>query len=238
METRIKNKVIDINLNSTFDFWQSRVNNGDNLKTVLLNVDADDELIQYRNTRETNILKSILPSDAKITILDIGCGIGRWVDNLYDYIKEYDGIDYTEGFIKLAKDKYPQENIRFHNQSITNLDKSLLLKNYDLSIITGVCMYLNDTTLPELFTNLGKLTSGTVYIQESVSLTDERLTLDKFYSEDLHQNYSAIYRQPDEYKKLIQECCADFTIYKSGLLLDEETGARHETNAAYWILKR
>lgn len=57
METRIKDKHIDINIDSTIEFWQSRVENGINLKTVLLNVDTSDNMIKTRNLKECNILK-------------------------------------------------------------------------------------------------------------------------------------------------------------------------------------
>lgn len=238
METRIKDKHIDINIDSTIEFWQSRVENGINLKTVLLNVDTSDNMIKTRNLKECNILKSHLIQNKKYNILDIGCGIGRWAGNLFEHINTYNGIDYTKGFIDLASDTYKQDNIKFFQMSATNIDKSLLLDAYDLSIITGVCMYINDENLPQLFTTINNLTTETIYMQESVSLTNGRLTLDKFYSEDLKQTYSAIYRTKTEYEKLLSECCSGFEIISSGLLLDDETGKRNETNAAYWILKR
>lgn len=238
METRIKNKSVDIKINSTKEFWQTRVQNGYNLKTVLLNEDVNDSVIKNRNIKERNLVKSFLEPNKKYKILDVGCGIGRWVENLLIYIDQYTGIDYTEGFIKLAKNKYMQTNLEFIQMSATDINISLLLDNYDLSILSGVCMYINDKDLPNLFSTINNLTNKIIYLQESVSLAEGRLTLDKFYSNDLRQNYSAIYRTAPEYENLLLQYCTNFKLLSSGLLLDNKTGHRKETNAAYWILKR
>ncbi len=238
METRIKNKSVDIKINSTKEFWQTRVQNGYNLKTVLLNEEVNDDVIKNRNIKESNLVKSFLDPNKKYKILDIGCGIGRWVENLFIYIDQYTGIDYTDGFIKLAKNKYKQTNLEFIQMSATDINISLLRDNYDLSILTGICMYINDKDLPNLFLTINNLTNDIIYLQESVSLTEGRLTLDNFYSNDLRQNYSAIYRTIPEYENLLIQYCTNFKLLASGLLLDNKTGNRKETNASYWILKR
>lgn len=238
MKTRIKNKSVDIKINSTKEFWQTRVQNGYNLKTVLLNEEVNDDVIKNRNIKESNLVKSFLDPNKKYKILDIGCGIGRWVENLFIYIDQYTGIDYTDGFIKLAKNKYKQTNLEFIQMSATDINISLLRDNYDLSILTGICMYINDKDLPNLFLTINNLTNDIIYLQESVSLTEGRLTLDNFYSNDLRQNYSAIYRTIPEYENLLIQYCTNFKLLASGLLLDNKTGNRKETNASYWILKR
>lgn len=238
METRIKNKSVDIKINSTKEFWQTRVQNGYNLKTVLLNEEVNDDVIKNRNIKESNLVKSFLEPNKKYKILDIGCGIGRWVENLFIYIDQYTGIDYTDGFIKLAKNKYKQTNLEFIQMSATDINISLLRDNYDLSILTGICMYINDKDLPNLFLTINNLTNDIIYLQESVSLTEGRLTLDNFYSNNLRQNYSAIYRTIPEYENLLIQYCTNFKLLASGLLLDNKTGNRKETNASYWILKR
>lgn len=238
METRIRDKNIEITSDATKSFWQSRISKGYNLKSVLLNEDAEDNQILNRNTKESNLLKSFLDENKKYKILDIGCGIGRWVSNLHNFIEQYTGIDYTNGFIELAKNKYKQSNINFIQMSVTSIDLSALFSSYDLSILTGVCMYINDKDLPKLFSVINALTTQTIYLQESVSLTNERLTLKDFYSNDLKRAYSAIYRTIPEYESFLKNYCTNFKLVSKGLLLDTQTGEREETNAAYWILKR
>ena len=50
--------------------------------------------------------------------------------------------------------------------------------------------------------------------------------------------YNAIYRTKDEYDKIIARYLTSFKIMQTGLLLDNETGARKETNAQYWFLSK
>ena len=79
---------------------------------------------------------------------------------------------------------------------------------------------------------------GCIYLQESVSITGNRFTLNEFYSKDLKCTYSAIYRTKNDYDILITKQLNSIKILKTGLLLDEKTGAREETNAQYWFLKK
>lgn len=101
-------------------------------------------------------------------------------------------------------------------------------------------MYMNDEATVSLLNELSDLVAvnGIFYIQESVCLTDERLTLKDFYSQELQTYYSAIYRKISEYEDMFKKNLADFAVDTKGLLLDDGDGARSETNAEYWCLKR
>ena len=44
------------------------------------------------------------------TFLDVGCGIGRWAEDLSKITKKYVGIDYVREFINIAKAKYNNQN--------------------------------------------------------------------------------------------------------------------------------
>jgi len=122
--------------------------------------------------------------------------------------------------------------------SAVDITPDMFPAKFDLSLITGVAMYINDDELSKVLTTLNNLTTDIIYIQESVSLAQGRLTLNKFYSNDLKCNYSAIYRTIPEYAKMITDCCPDFEIKRQGLLLDRSNDKRSETNASYWVLKR
>ena len=174
-----------------------------------------------------------------LRILDIGCGIGRWAENLINNMDSYVGIDYSKGFIEYAKEKYKSnDSIEFYEMSLLDITNDLLSKKFDLIICTGVLMYVNDADLLNILANVKQMLGGYFYIQESISIMDKRLTLDNFKSEALNANYSAIYRTIPEYENLLLQYCTNFKILASGLLLDNKTGNRKETNAAYWILKR
>ncbi|MDR1257202.1 MAG: hypothetical protein LBJ86_05605, partial [Spirochaetaceae bacterium] len=84
------------------------------------------------------------------------------------------------------------------------------------------------------FTEKGSL----LYIQDTTSLLETRLTLKDFYSKELNTKYNAIYRTRDEYEILFEKYLSKFKIIKTELLLDKESGAREETNARYWCFKK
>ncbi len=236
MQTRVYADKIEIDNNSTKEFWENRANNINNLQTVLLGSDKTGIEQNTRNEHEKLIVESVVKQIQNPRILDIGCGIGRWAENLINQFDSYTGVDFSEGFINFASEKFANySNIKFYNNSILNLDKEILDSKFNFIICTGVLMYVNDSNIFDIFKAFRRVTPEYVYIQESISLMDVRLTLNQFESKDLKTNYNAIYRTKQEYEEYFKT--NKFDIIKTDLLLDNKSGAREETNAQYWILK-
>ena len=236
MQTRVYADKIEIDNNSTKEFWENRANNINNLQTVLLGSDKTGIEQNTRNEHEKLIVESVIKQIQNPKILDIGCGIGRWAENLINQFDYYVGVDFSEGFINFASEKFANySNIKFYNNSILNLDKEILNSKFNFIICTGVLMYINDSNIFDILKAFRRVTPEYVYIQESISLMDARLTLNKFESKDLQTNYNAIYRTKQEYEEYFKT--NKFDIIKTDLLLDNKSGAREETNAQYWILK-
>lgn len=240
MQTRVYADKIEIDNNSTKEFWENRASNINNLQTVLLGSDKTGIEQNTRNEHEKLIVESIVKQIKKPRILDIGCGIGRWAENLINQFDYYAGVDFSEGFIDYASKKFGKnENIKFYNSSILELDDTILSSNFNLIICTGVLMYINDANISKIFDFFKRIVSNHIYIyiyiQESISLMENRLTLNQFESKDLKTNYNAIYRTKQEYEEYFKT--NNFDIIKTDLLLDNKSGAREETNAQYWILK-
>ena len=240
MQTRIYADKIEIDNNSTKEFWENRANNINNLQTVLLGSDKTGIEQNTRNEHEKLIVESVVKQIQNPRILDIGCGIGRWAENLINQFDSYTGVDFSEGFINFASEKFANySNIKFYNNSILNLDKEILDSKFNFIICTGVLMYVNDTNLSKFFKTLKQMTNTcniqNIYIQESISIMDNRLTLNQFESKDLKTNYNAIYRTKQEYEEYFKT--NKFDMIKTDLLRDNKSGAREETNAQYWILK-
>lgn len=236
MQTRVYTDKIKIDNNSTKEFWENRANNINNLQTVLLGSDKTGIEQNTRNEHEKLIVESVIRQIQNPRILDIGCGIGRWAENLINQFDYYTGVDFSEGFIDYASKKFSDnKNIKFCNNSILELDDTILSSNFNFIICTGVLMYVNDSNIFDIFKAFRRVTPEYVYIQESISLMDARLTLNQFESKDLKTNYNAIYRTKQEYEEYFKT--NKFDIIKTDLLLDNKSGAREETNAQYWILK-
>jgi predicted TPR repeat methyltransferase len=84
-------------------------------------------------------------------MLDIGCGIGRWAYNLEPIIKAYDGIDFSEEFVKTAGAHFrDRDGIKFFCMPVTDIDTTKLREKYDIVITTAVSMYINDDDLYKL----------------------------------------------------------------------------------------
>ncbi len=239
--TRIYGEVADIDGNAVRSFWNTQAMKDSSLKSVLLGKDFAANSGILRNERECKIVKSFI-DDRKLKILDIGCGVGRWADNLQDNIEIYHGIDFSEEYVNASQNHFADKNnISFFCMSATAIDLSVLLPAYDLIIITGVLMYINDNDIAKTLTTCNHLlgNGGLLYIQESVSVMPTRLTLRDFESKDLETIYNVIYRTSQEYENCFKQFLPEFSFGdKTNLLLDKETGAREETNARWWFLKK
>jgi SAM-dependent methyltransferase len=157
-ETRVYGKIVDLDGGSVQDFWNAKAQKDDSLKSVLLGSDFAEDSGIRRNKRETDVLLRFLGGKKDITVLDIGCGIGRWAHNLKGRIKAYHGIDFSAEFIKSARKNFETDDrMRFFNMPAPKIDASALLNCYDLVIITGVAMYINDNDMEHLFYHAGKL---------------------------------------------------------------------------------
>ena len=240
-ETRIYDQSVNIDSGSVQSFWDSRAQKDSSIKSVLLGADFAENSGILRNERECQILCNHL-GEGKFTILDIGCGMGRWAKNLEPKIKLYNGIDFSSEYVKSASKSFETNSqISFFQMSATQLDLSILLNNYDLIIMTAVAMYINDDELSKVFSDINKhFNSSFIYFHESVSILPHRLTLKDFDSAELKSKYNAIYRTGDEYEDFFAQYLTNYQFDKdaTGLLLDKDTGARDETNARYWFLKR
>ncbi|MDR0603613.1 MAG: class I SAM-dependent methyltransferase [Bacteroidales bacterium] len=239
---RVYGNVVDIDSNAVQSFWDSKAEKDASLKAVLLGTDLAENSGVLRNERENRILHDFI-GERDVTVLDIGCGIGRWAHNLQSQIQVYHGIDFSEKFIQAAKKSFKNmPQCAFFQMSATEIDASVLLPRYDLVIVTGVAMYINDDVINRLFHSINRLTdaSSSIYFQESVSMLTTRLTLKDFDSVELKSKYNAIYRTSSEYEVYFAQYLPEYSFSSDriGLLLDKDTGAREETNAKYWFLNQ
>ena len=237
-KTRIYGDTADINDQKVKSFFNKRAVLN-NLNAVLLGNQKDSKHSDLRNEKEYSLLKYYFNNLKDFSVLDIGCGMGRWANNLKNEIKLYHGIDFSENFINNNKERFKDyKNLNFWVMSVSNIDLSKLNKTYDLIIICGVLMYINDDQINGIFNNIKTLNPHFIYIQESISILNDRLTLKDFYSKELDTQYNAIYRTKEEYESYFQNILPEYKIQNSNLLLDKETGAREETNAQYWFIKK
>lgn len=212
--------------------------------------DSNPEVAIMRNQEEVDKIVPLLNFKPDSCILDIGCGVGRWADNSLGYLSEagkYVGTDFCENVLDLAREKFKQDSrCEFYVSDIqgilNNLPKSLCINKFDIVIICGVLMYVNDVEIGECLNNICQLLSehGQIFIREPIAL-EERLTLDKFYSQECKDEYSAIYRSKSFYENKFKAAFLDNGIKckSEGFLYDEgKLNNRKETQVYYWVFEK
>lgn len=244
---RIKEQVTDIDYTETKKFFTKRAEKfqESNPYSVTMYQDNNPELVKERNKAETEKLCPKLQLSEKSRVLDIACGIGRWADAIEVGIDEYCGIDFSGELIEIANRRNKKDNFSFYEGSISEIDK-VLLKNgkekYNTVLMVGILMYLNDH---DLFLTLQATEKAceehaAVCIREPIGIS-ERLTLKDFFSEELQDNYNAIYRTREEIQKFLQKTFLEkgFSIAEEGFLFDEDAlNNRKETAQYYYVLRR
>lgn len=199
---------------------------------------SDKENVEKRHKEESELLLNKIDFENK-KILEIGCGIGRWAEVFHDKCDSYLGIDYSEDLIEIAKENYNYDNCHFQVLSASQLDIADLLVSapFDIVIITGVLIYFNDDTIKKMIKDLNSLCASnkTIYIRETLSFLETRLTLKDFFSENLEADYNAIYRTDDEFLDFINGINGNITIETDEIF--DELKNFTETGYKYFLIK-
>ena len=249
MEGRVYGDKVDIDYGDTLSFFESRGDGkglGSKYNYVLFQDDTPEVAVE-RDRQEKEKICSALDWEGGGTVLDIGCGIGRWGEAVLGKGWKYTGIDYSRKLLGIA-----EENLKGYGSMKTLLHGSFqefkvaLLKNgiagkFQKVFINGVMMYINDVDLEKGLEDVLEACGSKcqVYLKESMAAR-ERLTLDRFYSGSLSQDYTAIYRGTGEYKGRVGRHFVKngFVIKEEGALFEEGLRNRKETLDYYFILER
>ncbi len=245
---RIHKSVVNIDYGSTRRFFSQRAEAFEKVGKLSVTMYQDDnpDLAKRRDEHERSFITPLLGLTNDSKVLDIGCGVGRWGFHLIRQISLYVGTDFCPDLIEIAKKEaatnYKDLNIFFQTMSCTEMTAEKLIKKppFDLIIIAGVLVYLNDADCMNLLTLIPRFTSeqSTIYIREPVA-SENRLTLQNYFSSELNTNYNAIYRTEQEYFTFLSDTlfASGFKISNSGFLFPKELEKRTETKQRYYILK-
>ena len=243
-EKRIYGTVSDIDGKSVQKLFDERakITSGGEYVSVLLGDQNPDYAKQWNEFEKNTILPKLALSKNN-SFLDIGCGIGRWGESVIPLCKYYCGCDFSEEMIASAKQRIHFENANydFINCSFQQVSTKLQGKKFDRMIIAGVCMYINDSELKECFSSILPFIDdhAVLYLTETCAV-EKRLTLNSFWSEAMHSEYSSIYRTPQEYTAFHSVFFDNgFSVVEQGFLphLNKEKDYS-ETDRWYAILRR
>lgn len=215
---------------------------------VVLCADQAPEKVAAWTNFEVKERLPLLELTADSRVLELGFGTGRITKYLLQTASHYVGVDYVEAFVELVKKR---EDIRrtvetqFFHGSFEDLTEGRLPlpqnMKFDRFVIGGgVLVHINDEVLRQGLKKLVRFFTpkAVLYISEPIAL-EKRLTLNKFYSEELKDSYSAIYRTEKEYDELFAPFYeAGFQMAKSEEFFIDDIKHRKETRQWLFLLKR
>ncbi len=244
---RIMKYITDINYTETLQFFQKRAEkyNKENPYVVTMYQDNNPQMVRKRNQREVEVLLPFLSLDPESRVLDVACGIGRWNDALDKEIETYCGLDFCEDLIKIAKARHRDgKNVSFLVGSATDLEHILDVNRkgkFNRILMVGVLMYLNDADLRNVLNQVSHVAEkdAILCIREPIAIKD-RLTLKHFFSEELKDNYNAIYRTREELMNIFNDTLlsAGFHVENEGWLFGDSLNNRKETAQYYFVFRR
>lgn len=244
---RVTNEKLEISYDCTKEFFKKRANkyNMENPYAVTMYQDNNKELVKRRNLLEKEILKPYLHLSKDSKVLDIACGIGRWADDISSEISFYAGIDFSADLIEIAKKRNTKDNFFFYEGLATDI-KEISRNNghteYNTILSMGILPYLNDKDLASLFAQMEEVSAkkAIICLREPIAIK-ERLTLKEFYSDELADNYNAIYRTREELEDYLETYLIKkgFQIINRDFLFKEDAmNNRKETAQYYYVLER
>ena len=203
---------------------------------LLIGIYEDKETAEARNKEQCDLMIEKIDFSNK-KVLEIGCGGGRFSEFIHDKCAYYLGIDYTEEHIETANKNYDYENCKFQVMSATDIknDELLIEPPFDVVLISQVLLFINDSDLLKLMEEINKITSDEkqIFITETTA-HDSRLTLKDFYSEDLDEDYNAIYRTQEEFLEFFEKLNYN-ELETYDMFMD--TNVRKESHVISYILK-
>ena len=243
MKERVYGEKINIDTENTISFYNQRaktIKTREREYTTVLLGDKDPDFSVKWDAYEKQFILPKLKLTKEKVILDIGCGIGRWAEAVVGQCKEYYGVDFSSEMIAVAKENIKKENCHFYTMSLVDAlsDSKITARKYDIVLMTGVSMYINEEELIKCYHGLKRLAKRDTlfYFEESVGKI-ERLTLNHIWSEDLQDYYGAIYRTREEYKSLIRECMKEAEFIEEGYMNFLDKKEQSETSHWYAVLR-
>lgn len=233
-----------ISRKSVENFFKLRAEKSTSLGYVqaVIYQDKNPELAQARNIAEKSKLLPLLALQGTEDVLDVGCGTGRWADEILQRCATYLGVDLSSELISIAKDRFASSaKASFACMPAEEVSLDSIGRTFDVILSMGLFIYLNDDELLTTLKGYASVANSScrIIIREPVGVID-RLTLVEHYSEDLDQVYNAIYRTENELLELMKVSLLNegFKIVSSGDVYDSPLNNRNDTKQRWLMLER
>lgn len=206
--------------------------------------DKHPDLAERRDRAEKERIAPLLDLDGTQRLLDLGCGSGRWAEALAGLVSHYHGIDISQGLVDYARDRFAGDpHMRFSVGSVDDFSLASLGEDrpFDRVLCSGVLIYLNDEEVRQALACIARACApDAVLVFREPLAVETRLTILQHYSDELEQEYNAIYRtQPELEAAMASAMGAGFEVVDSGEVYpDASLNNRVETRQRWLKLAR
>jgi len=157
--------------------------------------EPNDFAASYREYQELLSLEALLPIDTTESLIEFGCGGGRWLHALAPRVGVAVGVDLSEKCVELCRQRFEAfGNVSVHHADIQEFSP---IREYDLMYYSGVLLYLSDEAIHDcLEKHLPHLSDrGLVLVRDS-------LALHRTHQISHPQGYRAIYRSLESWREI------------------------------------
>lgn len=194
------------------EFWDEARKSGDeDQQTGYLQDEWPTALGMNRFAGEWALVERWLDDNkvARGSCLDVGCGVGVWLERLAQRFERADGIDLSAEMVaSTAKRLAHMPNVRVAVQGVNDLPAD---RRYDFIFVGGVLMYVNDELLEDVVAKLrAMLAPGGLLVLRESTAADRTWYRDTPLSPGLFADrskprspYFAIYRPPALYRETV-----------------------------------
>lgn len=246
--SRITSTKHDIDQDAVLSFFEQRAKKSEHLGPLraVIYQDKHPDLAETRDRAEKALLLPKLALQSDDRLLDAGCGTGRWAQVLIPLCAQYVGADVSPGLIEIAKKQHGHhDNASFTVCPVDQLGLERLgaaTAPFSRIACFGVFIYLNDDIARRAMHALLSCAAPRCrfVLREPVGI-EARLTIKEHFSEDMDQNYNAIYRTEAELMEMIEPTFLvnGFSVVESGdVYADAALNNRAETKQRYFVLER
>jgi 2-polyprenyl-3-methyl-5-hydroxy-6-metoxy-1,4-benzoquinol methylase len=118
---------------------------------------ASEAVINYRDRCEKRLFSKVIPLDASMQVLDVGCGTGRWTVYLAQHCRKIVAFDFSRGLLKIAERRLKSAGIRNASLVHSSLDRFHTDERFHLAVISSVLVCASDADVVALIKTLASL---------------------------------------------------------------------------------
>ncbi len=160
--------------------------------------------VKYLEKTERRRLFQVLDVHPEMTVLDLGCGTGRWAFEFAQRCQKVVAVDFAEGMIERTRREAEKRGFRNMDFHVAPVQEFITHDRFDLIIISGVLVYFEDDELSSVIPNIKSLltSDGKIVSRETVGIA-KRLDFQQEHQK-IGEEYAAAYRTAEELKKMFE----------------------------------